>query len=191
MYFLFYDNKNNTLIITDDQSLSSKCELLESGKSCEALVVRVDKVYMNAYKSPAVENHVEHHVNRYIVRDIKHKNRTKNGKMSPEQYKRHVQMRPRGKNHHKYGKTLSNEERKALSVGMKAHIRVYGHPVTGKKRSLEEQRHKIAGLKALTGKWKWAHNPFIHKEIRWMIDTELPKDFKLGRLPSSMPQAYN
>ena len=72
MFFLYYNQRQKQLIITDLKANERDLELLETNQSVESLVVR-SAMYVKTYQCEVI-NRVEQHVNKRVVNKIKNKN---------------------------------------------------------------------------------------------------------------------
>ena len=177
MIYLYYDNTNKKLILSEERSNERSLELLESNNSYESLLVRVVR-YENTYKC-STENRVTKKPNYKQVSLIK--NKGKRYKHSAER-KQKISEAMRGERNGRYGVIDSDEVKQSKSKKLKEHYKYHVHGKSGYIDSEETRRLKSIN-NPNKGGWIWINNPFTGEEKRWPRHQDIPIAYRKGRLP--------
>lgn len=177
MIYLYYDNLNKQLILSEDRINEKSLELLESNNSYESLLVKVVR-YENIYKCKTL-NKVDIKPNYKKVSLIR--NRGHRYKHSAER-KQKISEAMRGERNGRYGVVDSEDVKQSKSTKLKEHYKYHVHGKSGYVDSDETRRLKSIN-NPNKGGWKWVHNSFTGTEKRIPREDDIPVGFRKGRLP--------
>lgn len=175
MYFLYYDNNEKKLVLSETMQNTRYLELLESNGVLEKLIIR-SEMYMKQYRCE-LENQVESKPDIRTINKIKNKNKPRMRK-SLETRMRMTESK-KGENNNRYGIPNSEKAKKSKSAKLKQHYKYHVHGKDGYKDS--EQTRKMKSVNNNNrGGWFWICNAFTKEERRCY--GEIPTGWRKGRL---------
>lgn len=184
MYFLYYDNNQKKLVLSETIQNARNLELLESNSVFEKLILR-SEMYKKQYHCE-VDIQVEAKPSIRAINKIKNKNNPQIRK-SIETRKR-MSKSKMGANNNRYGIPNSEEAKKSKSIKLKQHYKHHMHGKEGYKDS--EQTRKMKSINNNNkGGWFWICNAFTKEERRCY--GEIPVGWRKGRLRNYIENFIN
>jgi hypothetical protein len=186
MFFLYYNQREKQLILTDIKSNERGLELLETNQSVESLVVR-SAMYIKTYRCE-LDNRVEQQVNKRVVNKIKNKNAEKF--RHTEESKQKISEGVSGENNGRYGVVDPNHIKMSKSEKLKFYYKYNVHGKKGYKDSEKTRKQKSLN-NCNKGGWIWICNRSTGEERRCKGD--IPEGWTRGRLHNHGPslKRYN
>ena len=175
MFFLYYNQRQKQLIITDLKANERDLELLETNQSVESLVVR-SAMYVKTYQCEVI-NRVEQHVNKRVVNKIKNKNAPRY--KHTEESKKKISERVSGENNGRYGVVDPEHIKMSKSEKLKFYYQYNVHGKSGYKDSDETKKQKSLN-NCNKGGWVWICNRSLGEEKRCKGD--IPHGWVRGRI---------
>jgi hypothetical protein len=175
MYFLYYENTEKHLILTESMQNARSLELLESNPVLEKLIVRIE-MYKKQYRCEVV-NEVETKPDTRTVNKIKNINKPRE-RRSAETRQRMSEARS-GEGNSQWGVPNTPEMKAAKSAKLKEHYKYHVHGKEGYRDSEETRRMKSINNNNKGG-WFWICNAFTKEERRCY--GEVPTGWRRGRL---------
>ena len=182
MFFLYYDNTNKQLILTESVQNIRSLELLESNAVLEKLLLRAD-MYKKQYNCE-LDNRVDVKPNHWVTKRIERKGPLRKS----EETRRRMSEATKGEGNSQWGKPRPDSVKNTISTKLKDHYKYHKHPREGFK---DTEGTKL--LKSINnnnkGGWFWICNAFTKEEKRCY--GEIPPGWRRGRLRNYIEYVRN
>lgn len=175
MYFLYYDNNEKQLILSDAMQNTRSLELLETNGVLEKLIIRSD-MYKKQYRCE-LNNQVDIKPDTRTINKIKNRNKPRQ-RMSLETRRRMSESKI-GANNNMWGIPNTPRAKASKSAKLKQHYKYHVHGKEGYKDSEQTRRMKSVNNNNKGG-WFWICNAFTKEEKRCY--GEIPQGWRRGRL---------